>query len=93
MAGFLRKKVTGPCRPDSAPHHGAGGAVDAARQIDSDNRELAPLIASISRAPRRRRARSSPAPNRASTIMARPKSDCGGDRVVPSAGWRQARRL
>ena len=72
MAGLAAEKRHGLRGLDRRPHHGAGVAVDAARQIDRDDRRAGARSSPRSCARGALRpARSSPAPNSASMMMSR----------------------
>ena len=71
--GLRRKNVTLSAALHRRAHHGAARAVDAARQVDRDDRRAARVHRLDQRARLARRpARSSPAPNSASTMTPAP---------------------
>ena len=82
MADLAAEERHGFRGPDRDAHHRAGGAVDAARQIDRKDRHGAAFIASIMARATPSTGRSRPAPNSASTT-----TSAGIRRPASAARW------
>ena len=77
VAGLAAEEGHGMAGVDRQPHHRAGGAVHAARQIDGNHRHPAAFMARIMARGRPSTSRSRPAPNRASMTMSQSLSETG----------------